>query len=328
MRRYLTRRLIQLVPLFLIVTVMTFGLMYLAPGGPENVLLAGEDVMIRPEEVEKLKEKWGLNDPFYVQYGKWLYNVVIKGDLGNSFASRRPVMETWMERIPATIQLNVVVLILIYAVAIPIGVVSAVRQYSWLDYTVTTFSFLFDAMPAFWVGLMLIALVAVKSGGKIPTSGYSTPDIKLATHGLFAVLLDRARFMLLPVTTIVVTGTAPLIRFMRNSMLEVLKEDYVRTARAKGVSEKIVIYKHALRNALLPIVTLSSGILLSLFGGSPIIEQVFAWPGVGQLGIKAVGQQDHPVVMAFLLFGFVVGTVSSFLTEFVYVLVDPRIKYS
>lgn len=327
MKRYLLRRTIQLIPLFFIVTIMTFGLMHAAPGGPEQIFLASESSLVDPADIEKLKEKWGLNDPFYVQYGKWLFNVV-QGDLGRSFASQSPVMETWSERLPATIQLNIVVIILIYLVAIPIGVVSAVRQYSITDYIVTTISFLLDAMPPFWVGLMLIVGVAIKSEGAIPTNGFSTPDVTMATHGVVALLLDRARYMLLPVITIVLTGTAPLIRYMRGSMLDVLREDYIRTARAKGLAERMVIYKHALRNAMLPIVTLSSGLLGSLFGGSAIIEAIFAWPGVGQLSLKAVTQQDHPVVMAFLLFGFFVGTLSSFLTEFVYVLVDPRIKYS
>lgn len=328
MRRYLTRRVIQLVPLFLIVTMMTFGLMYLAPGGPEQIFLSGEDPNISPEEIYKLREKWGLNDPFYVQYGKWLYNVVVKQDLGRSFRTQRPVMEQWAARLPATIQLNVVVLLLTYGLAIPLGIITAVRQYSALDYAASTFSFLGFAMPNFWVGLMLIIFIALPSGGKIPTSGYGTYGLTPETHGMLTVVLDRAKYMLLPAITLATGGLAAITRYMRNSMLEVLKEDYVRTARAKGVSEKIVIYKHALRNALLPIITISGGFIGGLFGGSIITEQVFSWPGVGQYAIQAINSKDHPVVLALLLFGFLVGTVSSFMTELIYVFVDPRIKYS
>lgn len=321
------RRLIQLVPLFFIVTLITFGLMHLAPGGPEQIFLRGEDPTIRPEEIQKLREKWGLDKPFYIQYGKWLFNVVLKGDLGRSFRSQRPVLETWMERLPATIQLSSAVLILTYGLAIPLGVVTAVRKYSLIDYAASTFSFLGFAMPNFWVGLMLIVLVALPSGGVIPTSGYASPDVTLASHGPLGFLLDRGRFMLLPALTLVTSGLAVITRYMRNSMLEVLSEDYVRTARAKGLGEKIVIYKHALRNALLPIITVSGGFLGSIFSGAVITEAVFAWPGVGQYGIAAVSSQDHPVVMALLLFGFFVGAASSFLTEFLYVIVDPRITY-
>lgn len=328
MRRYMIRRLIQLIPLFLIVTVITFGLMYLAPGGPEQIFLSGEDPTIKPEHIAALREKWGLDKPFYVQYGKWLYNVVIQRDMGRSFRSQRPVLEAWMERLPATMQLSAVVLVLTYGLAIPLGIVTAVRKYSVVDYMASTFSFLGFAMPNFWVGLMLIVLIALPSGGLIPTSGYASPEVTLQTHGIFGLLYDRGRYMLLPALTLVTSGMAVITRYMRNSMLEVLNEDYVRTARAKGLQEKVVIYKHALRNALLPIITVSGGFLGSLFGGAVIVESVFAWPGVGQYGIAAVSSQDHPVVMALLLFGFFVGAASSFLTEFLYVLIDPRIKYS
>ncbi len=327
MKRYFARRLVQLVPLFIIITFITFGLMYLAPGGPEAIFLAGEDPTLDPAQIEKLKEKWGLNDPFHVQYLRWLGNV-LRGDLGRSFMSQRPVTETILQRIPATIQLNVVTIVLVYGLAIPIGVLSAVRQYSVLDYVATTFSFLGQGMPNFWVGLMLIFLVALPSKGLIPTHGYADPYVTLETHSVFAVLLDRARYMLLPTITLVTGALAGLIRYMRNSMLEVLKEDYVRTARAKGLSEKIVIYKHALRNALLPIITLSAGLFNALIGGSVLTETIFAWPGLGKYAIDAINAQDHPVVLAFLLFGFIAGTIGSFTAEALYVLVDPRIRYS
>jgi peptide/nickel transport system permease protein len=326
-RRYLTRRLIQLVPLLLIISFMTFGLMHLAPGGPEQIYLAGEDPSIKAEDIYALREKWGLNDPFPVQYARWLGNV-LKGDLGTSYRTKRPVLEEWKSRLPASIQLNVVVLVLIYGLAIPLGVVSAVRQYSRLDYAASTFSFLGFAMPNFWVGLMLIVLVALPSGGLIPTSGFVTYGVTAETHGYMAFLLDKARYMLLPVITLVTGGMAAITRYVRNSMLEVLKEDYVRTARAKGINERVVIYKHAMRNALLPVITISGGIIGSLFGGSIVIEQVFAWPGVGQYALAAINTKDHPVVLALLLFGALVGTLSSFVTEIVYVSVDPRIKYS
>lgn len=328
MQRYLFRRALQVIPLFFIVTVMVFGLMHLAPGGPEQIFLSGEDPNIKPEDILELRKQWGLDDPFPVQYGKWLKRVFLEGDLGRSYASQRPVTEAWMERLPASVQLNVVVISLIYLIAIPMGIICAVRQYSILDYFVSTLSFLGLGMPDFWVGLMLIFLVALKSNGLIPTSGMSNPEITMQTHGMIEVFLDRLRYMLLPVLTIVFGGTAGLTRYMRSQMLEVLREDYIRTARAKGLAEKVVIYKHAMRNAMLPIITQSSGLIANLFGGSVVIETVFAWPGVGQLSVAAVGKKDFPVVMAFLLFGFFVGQISSFVTEAIYVFIDPRIKFS
>lgn len=328
MWRYLARRTIQLIPLFLIVTMLTFGLMYLSPGGPETIFLAREDKLRNPEEIAKLRDKWGLNDPFPVQYAKWVGNM-LRGDLGRSFTSGRPVMEGFRQRLPASLQLGLVSLLLTYLLAIPLGVISAVRQYSWMDYVASTFSFLFYSMPVFWVGIMLIAWVALPSGGAIPTNGYANPNITLESSGLVPLIFDRLRYMLLPVITLTLTSMAALTRYMRNSMLEVLREDYIRTARAKGVAEKVVIYKHALRNAILPIVTLSGSFVAgSLFGGAVLTERVFAWPGVGWLSLKAVNQQDRPVVMAFLVFGFFVAAAFGFLTDIVYVWVDPRIKYS
>ncbi len=316
-----------MIPLMFLVTLLTYGLMFAAPGGPERILLGGEDPNITAEQVEHLRELWGLNDPVHVQYFRWLGNM-LKGDLGNSYYNQMPVAEVIAERMPYTIQLNVVVLALTYLIAIPAGVITAVKQYSATDYAVSTFSLAGHSMPSFWVGLMLIFLVALPSGGIIPTNGYSNPDVTMAANGLVPVILDRLRHMFLPVLTLLIIGLAALTRYTRNAMLEVLREDYVRTARAKGVAEKIVIYRHAFRNALLPIVTLSGGLLASLFSGSVIIEQVFAWPGVGQISIRAINQRDYPLVMAFLLVGAVLGLVGHLLVDVAYIFVDPRIKYS
>lgn len=323
----MTRRLLQLIPLFFIVTLMTFSIMQLAPGGPEEIFLAGQDPNVRPEDIRALRAQWGLDDPIPVQYAKWMSNI-LRGDLGRSFSTQRSVTEAIKGRYWPSVQLALTITIITYLISIPIGVVLAVRRYSVFDYVMSGFSYLGYAMPNFWVGAMLIIYVALPSKGLIPTSGYSTPNIELQTAGLLAVVLDRAKYMLLPVITGVTGGMAGLIAYMRNSMLEVLNEDYVRTARAKGLNARIVIYKHAMRNALLPIVTISSGLLGVFFTGSFVLEAVFGYPGLGLLSIKAVNSKDYPVVMAFLLIGFLVGSLSSLLTDFVYVWVDPRIKYS
>lgn len=326
-RRYLVRRLLQMIPLLFLVTVISFGLMYAAPGGPERVLLSGENPNITAEQVAKLRQQWGLNDPLHIQYLRWLGHV-FHGDLGNSYFNQKPVAQVITDHLPATVELNLVVIALTYLIAIPAGIISAVKQYSALDYAVSTFSLAGHSMPSFWVGLMLIFLVALHSGGAIPTNGFASPDVSIASSGLFAFLVDRARYMLLPGLTLLVASLAALARYTRNAMLEVLREDYVRTARAKGLAEKVIIYKHAFRNALLPVITLSGGLLATLFGGAVIIEQVFSWPGLGYISIRAINQRDYPLVMAFLLVGAILSLVGNLLVDVAYVLVDPRIKYS
>lgn len=322
------RRTLQLIPLFFIITFMTFGLYQLAPGGPEQIFLRGENNTRDPAQIQKIREKWGLDKPFIVQYGTWLKNLIVHRDLGNSFTSQRPVMESWLARLPATLKLNFFQMILVFGLSIPLGILCAVRQYSWIDYLSQTFSFLGFSMPTFWIGLMLILFIALPSGGAIPTNGYQSYDVTPATHTWLGIFLDRARYMILPLLTLTISGMAVITRYMRNSMLEVLKEDFIRSARAKGLSERVVIYKHAMRNALLPIITIMGGFVGTMFDGAAITEIIFSWPGVGQYGLGAVTSQDHPVVMALLLFGFLLGTLASFGTDIVYTLVDPRIRYS
>jgi len=324
--RYLTKRLMNMIPLLILATMIAFAIMQLAPGGPENMILAGEDASIDPSALVALREQWGLNDPIHVQYARWIGNVV-KGDFGYSYFQRRPVVDIITEALPNTLQLSIVVLLLSYSIAIPIGIISAVKQYSWFDYTVTGVAFLGQAAPNYWVALLLIYYVAMKSGGTIPTNGITTQGINLETYGWISVLLDRLKYMLLPLSVMVFGSLTGLTRYMRSSMLEVLKEDYTRTARAKGLAEKVVIYKHALRNAILPIVTVSGYQLSTLVGGSVIIETIFSWPGIGRISFDAVNARDYMVSMAVLLMAGVLTLVGFLIVDIVYVMVDPRIKY-
>ena len=326
MARYLTKRLMNMIPLLILATMIAFAIMQLAPGGPENMILAGEDASIDPSALVALREQWGLNDPIHVQYARWIGNVV-KGDFGYSYFQRRPVVDIITEALPNTLQLSIVVLLLSYSIAIPIGIISAVKQYSWFDYTVTGVAFLGQAAPNYWVALLLIYYVAMKSGGTIPTNGITTQGINLETYGWISVLLDRLKYMLLPLSVMVFGSLTGLTRYMRSSMLEVLKEDYTRTARAKGLAEKVVIYKHALRNAILPIVTVSGYQLSTLVGGSVIIETIFSWPGIGRISFDAVNARDYMVSMAVLLMAGVLTLVGFLIVDIVYVMVDPRIKY-
>jgi peptide/nickel transport system permease protein len=315
-----------MIPVLILATMISFAIMQAAPGGPENVLLAGEDATVDASKLEALRDKWGLNDPIPVQYGRWLKNVVT-GDFGYSYFQRRPVAEIISEALPNTLELSVVVMILIYVIAIPLGVISAVRQYSRFDYIVTGIAFVGQAAPSFWLAMMLMYGVAMQSGGLIPTSGFSTPGVSLETYGWLSVVADRMKFMLLPVAVSTFGGLTALTRYMRASMLEVLREDFIRTARSKGLAQQVVIYKHALRNALLPVVTISGGILASLVSGAVIVETVFAWPGIGRIGFDAVTQRDYPVSMAVLLIGAIMLLIGYLLVDIAYVFVDPRIKY-
>jgi peptide/nickel transport system permease protein len=324
--RYLVKRILNMIPLIILATMLSFAIMQAAPGGPENFMLSGEDATVDASKIEALREKWGLNDPIPVQYGRWLKNVMA-GDFGYSYFQRRPVSEIVAEALPNTLQLNAVVLVAIYAIAIPLGVISAVKQYSKFDYAVTSVAFVGQAAPSFWVAMMLIWGVAIQSGGLIPTDGIATIGVNLESYGWLTVLGDRLRYMILPVTVSTFGGLTALTRFMRASMLEVLKEDYIRTARAKGLADRIVVYKHAMRNALLPIITISGGILSSLVGGGVIIETIFSWPGIGRIGFDAVTQRDYPVSMAIMLMGGLLTMIGFLLVDIAYVLVDPRIKY-
>lgn len=327
MGRFLTKRIINMIPLLLLATLFSFAIMQMAPGGPENFLLgANADATMDASRMEELKERWGLNDPIHIQYFRWLKNVAT-GDFGTSYFYRKPVGEVIASALPNTLQLNVIALFLIYAIAIPLGVISAVKQYSKMDYFVTGLAFTGQAAPNFWVATLLIWGVAMNSGGMIPTNGISTPGINFETYGWISVAADRAKYMVLPLIVIVFSGLTGLTRYMRSSMLEVLKEDYIRTARAKGLAQKLVIFKHALRNALLPIVAISGGLLSSMVGGSVIVETIFSWPGIGRVGFDAVIQRDYNVSMAIMLMSAVLTLVGFLLVDMAYVWVDPRIKY-
>lgn len=325
MRRYLVRRLLNMIPLMLGITLITFTIYHLAPGDP-GLYVTGE-LGGDPTAVARLRQQWGLDDPIPVQYVKWLSRL-LQGDFGKSMVEGRPVLDMVLERLPNTLLLNAVVIFFSYLLAIPIGIISARHQYSWFDYGVTMLAFFGEAMPGFWLGLMLIYFIGMKSNKVIPISGMATYGVTVAKVGVFAFLLDRIRYLILPVTAALVASLAGLARYMRSSMLEVIREDYVRTARAKGVSERVVIYRHAFRNALLPIVTLSGNILPGLFAGSIILETIFSWPGLGLVAYRAIQARDYPVVMAFNTISGLLAALAYLVVEMVYVAVDPRIRYS
>lgn len=324
MLSYITKRLLWMVPLLLGISIINFGIMYLAPGDPV-AMLAGRKATA--EQKDHIRELYGLDKPVYVQYFRWL-GQVLKGDFGRSYIDGQPVSVHIMERLPYTLYLNVVVALLIYAVSIPIGIISALKQYSRFDHSVTFIAFLGRALPSFWFALLLIFGVLKLGIDWLPISGVATIGVNVASSGLWATIVDRARYLILPVIVIAFGDMAGVTRYMRSSMLEVVRQDYVRTARAKGLPEKVVVVKHALRNALLPIVTLLGGELPLLFSGSAIIETIFSWPGIGLLGVSAVFQRDYTTVMAINMIGALLMVVGNLIADILYALVDPRIKYS
>lgn len=323
MTRFVLGRIVQSVLLLLGVSIVAFSIMLISPGGPTDVLIDGS--ALTAQDLAAAKAAHGLDRPIPVQYWNWLTRVM-RGDFGNSFHTGQPVLEMIGEKLPATLVLNVIAMVIIYAVAIPVGVLSAVKQYSWFDYAITVVTFLGQAMPAFWLGLLLIYYVGLRIEG-LPLSGMATYGIDFGDVSLRTWLLDRAKYLVLPLSVVILTGLAPITRFMRASMLDVIHQDYIRTARAKGLSEAQVIVKHGLRNAFIPIVTVFGITFSGLLSGSVVIERIFSWPGVGLLALDAILKRDYQIVMAFNLIGATMVVIGSFLADMLYLVIDPRIKY-
>jgi peptide/nickel transport system permease protein len=322
MFRYLVKRLILMVPVLLGITIISFGVMKMAPGDPTS-LLTDLNPNINEEAIKRIRAHYGLDQPWYVQYLKWLRNMLML-DFGRSFApDNRPVIDKILERIPITILINVLSMALMLIVAIPIGVMSAVKQDSFFDKSTTIFVFLGFAMPTFWLALLLMILFGVKLEW-LPISGFRS--LNYADLSLTSQIVDVAKHLILPVFVSAFGGLAGMSRYMRSNMLEVIRQDYITTARAKGLDERVVIYRHALRNALLPVITLLGLSVPGLIGGSVIFETIFAIPGMGQLFYQAVMMRDYPTIMGILVIGAVLTLMGNLLADLSYSLADPRIR--
>ncbi len=323
MANYVIRRILQMIPLLIGISIVNFTIMHLAPGDPVNLLV---ERTATAEERARIKDLYGLNDPLHVQYIRWIGHV-LRGDFGKSFVDGQSVAKTILERLPYTLYLNFLIMIVIYLVAIPVGMTSALKQYSKFDHIMTGMAFLGQAVPSFWIGLILIYFFGLKLDW-LPISGIGTIGLNVRTAGFWPTVADRAAHVVMPVLVVAFGSLTGVARYMRSSMLEVIRQDYVRTARAKGLPEKVVILKHAMRNALLPIVTLLGNELPLLFGGMVVIESIFSWPGIGLLSIRAILQRDYQIVMAINMLGATLMVLGNFLADLLYVVVDPRIKYS
>jgi len=320
MRRYIINRLLQLIPILIGVSLISFFVMHLAPGDPTQLFA---DPSVRPEELIRIRANWGLDKPLMVQYLYWLKNA-IRGDFGVAYMINRPVSEVIFERLPATLLLMVSSMLLTLLLAIPLGVISAIKKNSWIDNFVTIFSFAGMSTPSFWLALMLMLLFSVNLG-ILPAVGMY--DTLSESRGILFRSLDLLRHLVLPVLTMTLVSLAGLTRYQRAAMLEVLSQDFIRVARAKGLSEGAVLFKHALRNALIPTVTILGLSLPDLFGGAFIIETVFAWPGMGRLGVTAVFSRNYPLIMGIVIFSAVLIVIGNLLADIGYAIVDPRIRY-
>ncbi|MEK6255502.1 MAG: ABC transporter permease [Gemmatimonadales bacterium] len=324
MLKYIVKRLLLSVPLVLGIVTATFFMAHLAPGDPMDMYLEPQrQRQVDLEVIELLRKKYGLDQPVHVQYVTWLKNVA-QGDFGESFRHRRPVKDMLVEAVPYTLQLTVLAIILDALIGITIGIISAVRQYSKLDKTITIGSLIIYAIPSFWLALMLIMVFSVNLGW-FPTS--QTRSMNYEDLTAIGQMLDRAWHLVLPVFVMGIAGAAGTARYMRNKLLEVLNEEYIMAARARGFRERTVIVKHALRNAMIPIVTIYGMSLPFLLGGATIIETIFAWPGMGRLTVSAVGGRDYPIIMATVMIAAVLTVLGNLLADITYAAVDPRVSY-
>lgn len=305
MNNYFVRRILQIIPVLFIISFIVFTLVFVA-GDPVSLMLPDD---APPEAREELRETMGLNEPFIIQYFTYVGNM-LQGDFGESYRFNQPALDIVLDRLPATIELAIFAIVVATVVAIPLGIWSATRQNTSLDLIATGAAVIGKAMPNFWLGIMLILLFSVTLG-MFPVSGRGS-----------------AMHVILPAITLATGIAAEMTRLIRSSMLDSLSQDYVRTARSKGLKDKIVVYKHAFRNSLIPVVTITFLQTSTLVGGTLITETVFAWPGLGQLLIQAVNTRDMAIVQASVFIIAILVIVMNLIADVLYRFLDPRIKYN
>lgn len=318
---YVVRRLLQMVPLLFFISAVIFLLLYLMPGDPIYRMLDGIP-NLRPADYDRLRRLYGLDDPVYLQYWKWLWQL-LQLNPGYSREYGQPVIDIILPALKNTLILTVTAVVIGKSVAVLLGIFSAVRQYSIGDYLLTALTFVAYSIPAFWLGLMMIIAFSVKLGW-LPTSGMINPDL---TPGTWEAAVDRTKHLVLPVAVLVTSEIIQVQRFMRSSLLEVLRQDYLTTARAKGLSEPVVIGRHALKNALIPVVTIIAITMPRVIGGSTVVETVFAYPGMGRLLYTSIMGNDYVVAMTVVMLIAVAVVFFNLLADILYGWLDPRIRY-
>ena len=313
MRTYVLRRLVQGVAVLFVVSVVVFAIVHAAPGGPE--LLNQPD--LDPAVARNMRASLGLDDPLPAQYGRWVRNAIV-GNFGKSYQHSLPTTELLRDRIPNTLLLSGTALVVAVLLAVPLGTVSAVYRYSWIDYAATVVAFAGVSIPVFWLAILLIILFSVQLGW-LPSGGMVTVGAAFSWRDLLAHLV-------MPALVLATFPLAQLTRYVRSSMVDVLAQDYIRTARAKGLPETALLARHALRNALIPMLTVLGVLTPRLLGGAVITETIFAWPGLGRLAVDAAVTRDYPVIMTVTLLVSALVVLSNLITDLLYGLVDPRIK--
>ncbi len=326
MGTFLLRRLLGAIPLLLGIATLVFFVLNLAPGDPAAAYL---NPNMPPEVIEQLRVNLGLDQPVHVRYVKWMASF-FTGDWGYSFAQSRPVAAILLDALPNTLVLAAISLVLVFVIGIVIGVIQAVRQNSLTDNSLSVVGLFFYSMPSFWLGLMLMLVFSLKASEwgwpiSLPPTGVTSVDYDFMTAG--EKLRDRIAHLVLPVATLTLALAAGVARYTRGQMLEVVRQDYIRTARAKGLPERTVIFKHALRNSLIPVITLLGLNLPYLFSGAVFIEYIFAWPGMGRVIVEAIYQRDYPLVMATSFLFAVIVVIGNLIADTLYAVADPRIRY-
>ena len=315
---YILRRIAGAIPLLLFISIVTYAMMALAPGGPAAIL--GPRGALSPATIARINALYGLDKPWYVQYFYWLKQLLFHGSLGTSFVDSRPVITKVLERLPVTMEMVALALLLTLIIALPIGIYAGAHRGSWFDNASSAVGFIFYGMPVFWLSIVLIDLFAVQMRW-FPSSG-------LNSLGHENDPLDRLWHLTLPVIAIALVSFVSWMRYQRSSIIEAMNSGYIRTARSKGLSERDVLVKHAFRNALLPIVTLLGLSLPALVGGAYFVEYVFSIPGVGYLTFTSIFTRDYPTLMAITMLTAVLIVTGNLLADICYALVDPRIRYT
>ena len=332
MATYTLRRIVQVIPLLLLISVVIYALTALQPGDPVDQLIFGNP-RITPEDIARLREAYGVDRAWYLKYWDWLLRA-FRGEFGYSRDFGIPVTDyIFNQRLPNTLLLTIPALIISTLIAIPLGIFSAIRQYSFMDYVLSFLTFVIFSAPSFWIGVMAMYFFAVYlpqvtgNSLSLPPGGLGSPGID-PEAGLLPFWLDRLKYLLLPLSILMLREIAVTTRYMRASFLEVINQDFVRTARAKGLPNNKVLYKHALRNSLIPIVTILGLAIPGLFGGAVITETVFSWPGMGRALLDSLVSKDFNVVMFCLMLLSVLTVLFQLITDLLYAVVDPRIRYS
>lgn len=320
MWRYIVRRLLQMIPIIIGISIIIYIIVHLVPGN--FIATQMHNSHMTPAQIKHLEDLYGINDPIYIGYFKWIKGIILHFDFGDSFMYRKPVTAVLGSFVKTSVQLALPAYIIEIVVAVPLGILSATRQYSKTDMVLTVLAFIGISFPTFFLGLLLIKFFAIDLG-ILPLSGIATAGV---TYTGLAAVWDKVTHLVMPVIVLSVVSIGTIMRYTRMSMLEVINQDYIRTARSKGLSERVVIYKHALRNALIPIVTLLGLTLPNLFSGAIITESIFGIHGVGWVSLKAIDQRDYPLMMGFCMFVAVLTLVCNLLADILYSLVDPRVK--